>query len=354
MLFEGEMNKKNTSIIVGIILFLSIFIYNWVANNQDEQKNVLPIKNGIAKSNEQNRITEIIDNHTGNDPEELEEFLDNSVSDGNESLADLREALKEGNQDSRELAAVTLARIGTFEAVKMLIQAIKDAYGEEKNNLLQIINIIDSPEALNPLIDELLHVDQADPELNRIIRKSLRNRKNPELVPELIQAIHKTFTKKEEIQVGIVLHGLKEDVNSPHLISAAINTENRQFIPYLLGGLSSVGSQRSIEGIFRVVDNYPGDQSVQSEALKAFGFAKNSQKLQYLQNILTANYKLETKQLSLTALQHDGTIQATNILMQVKPLIHDHELANEIQNILDILPSQANRDDSNHNAEQRH
>jgi len=256
-------------------------------------------------------------------------------------IIEIEELLKSNDLDTRELAAVELAKIDSYESVKILLTEIKSASKGEKYNLLQLINLLSSSASLKPLIDELLGVDgMPDAELNRAIRKALRNRKNPELVQELIQALELADNQKEQTQLAVVIHGLKNDIQTPYLVSSAINPDNYKYIEYMFGGLSSISSQRSMEGIFKIVDNFPDDPYIQSESLKAVGFSNNDQKLQYVKNILLTDYKSETKQLALLVFKNDGTSQATNILTQVLDNVQDSDLKNNINEVINYLPPQ--------------
>lgn len=333
------MKKTTIGLLAVAFILLCLYVLGQNKKLEEQESTVTPKlqkQDASAKSAPQNNSV------LPKDRDELQTFIDNAISAGDASIPKLREMLAGNDQDARELAAVTLAHIGSPEAVKTLTQAIKDATGDEKNNLLQLVGLLESSDSLQPLIGELLDAN-ADPELNGTIRKSLRIRKNPELVPELVKALQSTSNKKEETQVGIVIQGLKEDVNTPYLVSSAVKQENNHYIQYMFGGLSSIGSQRSIEGIFKVADQYPDDKFIQAEALKAFGFTDNARKIEYLGNILLSTYKPQTKQIALLAFENDNTHKAANILNQILPQVSDQLLKDNILTTINKLPAQPDR-----------
>jgi hypothetical protein len=145
--------------------------------------------------------------------------LDEVVARGDQSVPELDRVLQSGaDDDTKEFAAAALARIGTASAVGALLRAIRTATNNLRDNLLEELRKISSPEASGALAECLR--EMADMVLHRECRRVLLGIESPLPAESLVREFQRSTTDHERIALAFAISMIRSHAAIPVLIEA--------------------------------------------------------------------------------------------------------------------------------------
>jgi len=147
----------------------------------------------------------------------------------------LRQTIQSGPEDRRREAEAQLREIRDPVAVAPLVQVLGEGSEPLRTLLDHVLTMIPGPEAASALVRHILY--ESDVDVRHVTMEALTNRKDPNIVPGLVQALQSknpTIVNRAAWSLG----QLDAVTTVPKLIPALFTTQYQIVIPPIGGGSS--------------------------------------------------------------------------------------------------------------------
>ena len=186
------------------------------------------------------------------------ESADRSLTIPGQSVSRLQEILQSSaDDDTKELAAEALAKVGTDPAARALIAAIRGAKGRYRDNLMQELRNLSNANASVPLVETLR--DLEDMPLHREARRVLLKIDSPVPAQTLVAAMGEAQSEQQRIALAYTISMLSSQEAIPVLDNAGRSADEllatRSFM-----GLARIGGAKALAALTDL-SNAPANQT---------------------------------------------------------------------------------------------